>query len=413
MNGRRLPLTTRPAPAGRATRSTPSAERAPCPSPARSPTSPSTPPTPPATRSTSLRRPRRLPPRLALQRDHLAAAKRPGRRSRRQPARRPAQRHRRRSRQPDPPLRRRRHRRLALDRRRARPGQPFSEGLPDAAVLDLELHHGRRLLRAATHGRSVFERAARTPPRAGVELYVRDTQLDHGRFTTVNGLSDPTRPGETVRHWRGPDIKVDTPNAMGQYQFADHRSIDFFQFVDTLERRLPATSPRHDRRPTITTRVYVQVHNRGVTPANGVRVMLLLANASAGLPPLPSGYTASVQSGTPITAANWQTVGIADPERPAGRLPARSPRSTSPPTSCRRPPCLTGNDHHCVLALRPPPDDQFTATTEVDRRPEPERAQGGPQEPQGRAVHRHATLDRGGADRRPDSSQQPVPRRNC
>ncbi|MFC2038068.1 hypothetical protein ACFLYD_08975, partial [Chloroflexota bacterium] len=35
---------------------------------------------------------------------------------------------------------------------------PFSQGLPDAAVFDLLLHDGRRLLRAATHGRGVYER---------------------------------------------------------------------------------------------------------------------------------------------------------------------------------------------------------------------------------------------------------------
>jgi hypothetical protein len=45
-------------------------------------------------------------------------------------------------------------------------------------------------------------------------------------------------------------------------------------------------------------RFYVQVHNRGVLPANNVRVMLLLGNASAGLPALPTGFAANVQSGT-------------------------------------------------------------------------------------------------------------------
>ena len=107
--------------------------------------------------------------------------------------------------------------------------QPFSEGLPDAAIFDLKLHGPRRLLRASTHGRSVFERTLDNAPKAGVELYVRDTQLDQGRFPTSNGLPDPTQPGEVVRHWRGPDIKVDTPNSAGDYQFPLTGTIDFLK----------------------------------------------------------------------------------------------------------------------------------------------------------------------------------------
>src|SRR4030095_9092751 len=113
--------------------------------------------------------------------------------------------------------------------------EPFSEGLPDAAVTDMVLHHRSRLLRAATHGRGVGERSLPDTPRPGIELYVRDTQLDQGRFPTVNGLQDPTAPERKVYHWRGPDIKLDTPDATGQYQFPLAEVIDFHQFVDWLK----------------------------------------------------------------------------------------------------------------------------------------------------------------------------------
>ena len=241
---------------------------------------------------------------------------------------------------------------------------PFSSGLPDAAVLDLSLHNPRRLLRASTYGRSVFEYdlAAATVP--GVQLYVRDTQLDQGRFTTVNGLADPTDQGEFVRHWAGPDIKLDTPDTGGNYEFpiTPGTTIDFEQFVNDLtdDFRNVATHAT----ATITTRVYVQVHNRGVTPANNVRVMLLLANASAGLPNLPSGYATNVQTGTPISTANWRTVGFATlhdvrvgfPKIAAFDLPSNL---LPPPAS------LAGNDHHCVLALLHHGSDAFTATQVV------------------------------------------------
>lgn len=240
----------------------------------------------------------------------------------------------------------------------------FSPGLPDAAVLDLALHNPRRLLRASTYGRGVYEYdlAASTVP--GIQLYVRDTQLDQGRFTTVNGLPDPTDQGEFVRHWAGPDIKLDTPDASGNYQFpiTPGTTIDFEQFVNDLtdDFRNVATHAT----ATITTRVYVQVHNRGVTPADNVRVMLLLANASAGLPNLPSGFATNVQTGTPISTATWRTVGFATlndvrvgfPEIAAFDLPS----SLLPP-----PASLAGNDHHCVLALVHHASDQFTASQVV------------------------------------------------
>jgi hypothetical protein len=52
---------------------------------------------------------------------------------------------------------------------------PFSQGLPDAAVFDLLIHDERRLVRASTHGRGVYERRLDTELAQGIELYVRDT----------------------------------------------------------------------------------------------------------------------------------------------------------------------------------------------------------------------------------------------
>ncbi|WP_019501265.1 PQQ-binding-like beta-propeller repeat protein [Pseudanabaena sp. PCC 6802] len=234
----------------------------------------------------------------------------------------------------------------------------FSEGLPDAAVIDMKLHADRRLLRASTHGRGVFERTLDALPKLGIELYVRDTQLDQGRFPTVNYLPDPTQQGEVVRFWRGPDIKLDTPDASGQYQFPLTGTIDLLQFVDTLTDDFQNVATHATA--TITTRVYVQVHNRGVIPADNVRVMLLIANASAGLPALPANYWVDVQNGTAIDTADWKTVGITTLNGVRVGFPKIAAFNL---TSDKLPPpaSLAGNHHHCVLALVHHVDDPYTS----------------------------------------------------
>lgn len=235
----------------------------------------------------------------------------------------------------------------------------FSDGLPDAGVMDLQLHNPRRLLRASTHGRGVFERTLDTLPKPGVELYVRDTQLDQGRFATTNFLPDPTQQGSFVVHWLSVDIKLDTPDVDGNYQFPLTGTINFLDFVDTLSD--DSSNVATHATETITTRVYVQVHNRGVIPANGVRVMCMLANASVGLPPLPAGYEVNVQNGTPINNANWQTIGIATLDDVRVGFPRIAAFNL---TSDKLPPpaMLAGNDHHCVLALVHHANDQYTST---------------------------------------------------
>ena len=235
----------------------------------------------------------------------------------------------------------------------------YSEGLPDAGVTDLLLHNPRRILRAATHGRGVYERTLPDAPKQGVELYVRSTQLDQGRFPAVNNLPDPTAQGQVVKFWRGPDIKLDTPDTTGQYQFPLTGSIDFLQFVDTLTDDFQNVATHATA--AIVTRVYVQVHNRGVLPAGNVRVMLLLANASVALPALPAGYDVNVRNGLPINTGGWQTVGIETLNDVRVGFPKIAAFSLS--SSMLPPPAnLAGNQHHCVLAMIHHADDQFTNT---------------------------------------------------
>ena len=237
---------------------------------------------------------------------------------------------------------------------------PYADGLPDAGVVDLKLHPKSRLLRAATYGRGVFERDVDATNALGVELYVRDTTLDLARATTIDWLDNPEDPSDKVRHWAGPNIKVDPPSSAGTYQTPTTR-IDFFEFVDQIVDGSDGVATVDPSSGTAINRVYVEVHNRGMQSADNVKVMLLLTNASAGLPTLPPGYTADVQSGTAINTSVWKTVGIrvvnglrvgvpqiVEFDLPSSMLP--------PPTS------LPGQSHYCLLALVDSPDDRFTNT---------------------------------------------------
>lgn len=231
-------------------------------------------------------------------------------------------------------------------------------GLPDAAVLDLQIHQPSRLLRAATYGRGVFQYKLDPPAPPDQQLYVRDTTYDLGLTPTVDGTDDYARwPTQPVVHWESPNIKVDVPTPAG-YQTAG-TDIDFFVFNDLIVDGSGGVAALDPSSGTVTNRVYVEAHTRGVSPVSGVQVMLLLANASATLPPLPAGYTAHVQAGTPISSALWQTVGFRTIATLRNGIPEvvefALPSSMLPP-----PASLPGQSHYCLLALLHSPADPFT-----------------------------------------------------
>jgi hypothetical protein len=101
-------------------------------------------------------------------------------------------------------------------------------------------------------------------------------------------------------------------------------------------------------------RVYVQVHNRGIQAAAGVTVKLYYADASAGLPPLPSDFwTAFPPSGTVWTAIT--------PAKTIASLPNTIPMilewDWSTPTSAA--------DHTCLLVVIDSPADPIPAANKV------------------------------------------------
>ncbi|MDP9108183.1 MAG: hypothetical protein M3N23_03815 [Pseudomonadota bacterium] len=234
----------------------------------------------------------------------------------------------------------------------------FSDGLPDAAVLDLQIHGVGRLLRASTHGRGLFEYKLDLPVALDTELYIRDTNLDLGHATTVDWLSDPENFGTQVRHWESPNIKVDVPTPAG-YQ-TPTPSIDFFQFVDQISDGSGGVATMDAAAGTVVNRVYVEVHNRGIVAAASTKVMLLLTDASPGLPALPAGFAANVVAGTPV-GAPYTLVGV----KTVTNLRVGIPQVVEfalPSTMLPPPASLPGDSHYCLLALMHSVQDPFSAT---------------------------------------------------
>lgn len=239
----------------------------------------------------------------------------------------------------------------------------FSDGLPDAAVLDLQIHTPSRLLRASTHGRSLFEIKLDPPASLDTELYIRDTDLDVARLTNTDALPDPEQPGNTVVHWESPNIKVDVPTPAG-YQTST-TNINFFQLNDVIQDGSGGVATLDPSAGTVYNRVYVEVHNRGIVKADSVQVMLLLCDASPGLPLLPAGYDANVRNGMAVGGA-FTNVGIQTLHDLRVGIPQVA-EFELPSTILPPPASLPGDSHYCLLALLHSPQDQFTATqTNID-----------------------------------------------
>jgi hypothetical protein len=148
----------------------------------------------------------------------------------------------------------------------------------------------------ATHGWgrvNAFEAVRIVAPparrgRGGVDVFLRDNRLDWGNTASAvndpgavrsqgsNTLFEPTR--GFIPHWESLDIKIDAPDAQGNYQTAPTDQAGFEALADEE----PVTGQ--------TNRVYVRVRNRGPVTANAVTVKLLWTYAGTALPRLPDDF---------------------------------------------------------------------------------------------------------------------------
>ena len=221
---------------------------------------------------------------------------------------------------------------------------PLNAGLPECAITHLAIHGPTRLLRAATHGRGLWELPLDTTAGADAgmipcELYMRVNSCDTGhlpggaRFPWVEGMRDPTDPANSrqVWHWMSPDVKVWRPSLGSQAPSATPSFYDFDALIqDSVDPNGIETADE-----TGTNQIYVQVHNRGWQPTSDLTVCLLIARASAGLPLLPvSDYRTPVSNrdtGWVVPGAGqtqqWFFADSANPYRsvPATGIDVRNP----------------------------------------------------------------------------------------
>lgn len=189
----------------------------------------------------------------------------------------------------------------------------FDQGLPNVPVVDLAIEPVHRLLRAATHGRGMYERQLK-PTCPPIDLYVRDNILDTGEVPSPSGEWDPTSPNARVYHWQSADIKVDAP----PYDPVDVL-VDGVEFDDPVHRLQPlpplgyrtedVLGVQHNRFiGSVDNRIYVQVHNRGSRSAASVVVRLLWARSTLGALQLPADFWPGFDTDT-YTQTRWHLVG--------------------------------------------------------------------------------------------------------
>jgi hypothetical protein len=192
--------------------------------------------------------------------------------------------------------------------------QVYNQGLPSAPVLDLDIWPRQgtatpRVLRAATHGRGIFE----TEPDAAIarvaDVYLRDLIVDDGRDPVSPATApDPFGSG-TLSATATPDAKIEsayffgsTPTRASTTDYTATGPLDFIGFAQLQEGTLV------DGRSSS---VWVQVHNQGPEPATNVGVRAFLAVKTGGAyPALPAGFWAGFPATDP-PGPDWQALGPA------------------------------------------------------------------------------------------------------
>ncbi len=187
----------------------------------------------------------------------------------------------------------------------------FNRSLPNALVHDLLFHAESRLLRAATQSRGVWEIQIDDATQPAVAIHIRDSSVDSGRLTpSPSGVDDPFDVGQQVFWWESPDIKVDSPT----FLTPDLDDVDFELFED--DQSMPDDGIEFSRglysdvvQRGQLSRVYVQVHNRGLQSAHQVDVRVFVTPASATFPDLPDSFWDNFPENRVSAGSPWQPIG--------------------------------------------------------------------------------------------------------
>jgi hypothetical protein len=252
----------------------------------------------------------------------------------------------------------------------------FSNGFPQCSILQLTVHQKANLLRATTVGRGIWE-IPLDPAAVGLDpdIYMRVNYADTGRlsggsrFPWVEGAADPITVGQTVYHWMSADIKVRRSSLSGLPPIGSPAS--YYDFAFNVGDYVQPSTNIETADVSGVDGIFVEVHNRSVNPvaASNVRVLLLVADASAALPALPSGWTSHVNSAdansTWLGSSGWHFVDFASPYRTLnGALDVRTPQVVEYQFDFSTLGLPPGHDHVCLAAFVSTVDssDQITST---------------------------------------------------
>jgi hypothetical protein len=227
----------------------------------------------------------------------------------------------------------------------------FDAGLPNVVVADLAIDAAGTALRAATYGFGMWEqRLTGTCPQ--VDVYMRDNIRDTAEVTpSPSGVVDPTRAGRLVYWWESADIKVDS------YPYYPVDALfDGVEFDGATHEEVVRNDAAHPN----PNRLYVQVHNRGPTAAHNVKVKPLWADASAGLPQLPSDFWSSYPNDWTAASA-WNKV---DPAVPFQNIPELLPHTPKVLSWSWTVP-TTAAAHTCMLVVVSADEDPITRSDAV------------------------------------------------
>ncbi len=192
-------------------------------------------------------------------------------------------------------------------------------------------------MRAATYGYGMWELelSGMCP---NVDVNIRDNKLDTGEsIPSPDNVPDPTLLGSVVRWWESADIKVDAYPYFPADPLFDGVEFDLATAEDPVPNDATHPNPNH---------LYVQVHNRGPLSAHNVKVKVLYADASAGLPALPADFWANYPNDWTAASA-WNTV---DPAVPFQNIPELLPHTPKVLMWNWTVP-VTAAEHTCMLAV--------------------------------------------------------------
>jgi hypothetical protein len=192
--------------------------------------------------------------------------------------------------------------------------QAFNQGLPNAPVLDLDIWPRQgsgspKLLRAATHGRGIFEADLDATGAKSAEVYLRDMVVDDGRDPVTPATAPDPFGSDTLSATATPDAKIEssyffrgTPTRASTTDYTPTGPLDFIGFAQLNEGGLVG-----GRDAT----VWVQAHNRGPQPATNVAVRAYWATKTSGsLPALPGGFWTGFPTSDP-PGPDWKALGPA------------------------------------------------------------------------------------------------------